>query len=102
MKQLFTLITLVCFSFGMANAQNASEKTTTSTRVKMESKESLKKVEGQPKKVEAAKIDKRVATVKRVDAANTSKAVMTEEQMKARAAEKAATAEPKVKKTGDK
>ena len=101
MKSIFTLFALVCFSFGMANAQN---KTTVATEkvTKVDSKETLKKAQAQPRKYDAAKIEKRAANVKRIDANNSKGTVITEEQAKIRAKENASKSENNVRKTNEK
>jgi len=92
MKNLFTLVVLVCFSFTMANAQNKAaakaEKVT-----KMESKEALKKAQPATKKIEAAQLEQKRTNVRRIDANNSKGIVLTEEQKKARTKENAAKAD---------
>ena len=92
MKNLFTLVVLVCFSFTMANAQNKAaakaEKVT-----KMESKEALKKAQPAAKKIEAAQLEQKRSNITRLDASKTKKIVLTEEQKKAITKERAVKAD---------
>lgn len=84
MKNLFTLIALLCFTSGMVNAQDkAAFKPERITKI--ESKETLKASQIQPKKTDIAKIERRAANVKRIDSNNSKGIILTEEQVKARA-----------------
>ena len=76
MKKLFTLSVLICFSFGMANAQDKTE--IKAERItKIESKEALKKAQVKPKKIDAAKIEQRSTTGHHVDSQNSKNVVRT-------------------------
>jgi hypothetical protein len=88
MKNLFTLVVLICFSFTAANAQDKvavkAERVT-----KVESKEALKKAQVQPKTIDAATLEQKRANVTRLDANNAKKMVLTQEQKEAVTREKA-------------
>jgi hypothetical protein len=101
MKNLFTLVVLICFSFTAANAQDKTavkaEKVT-----KIESKDSLKKAQPQLKKVDAAKIERRRTNVTRIDANNSQGIILTEEQKKARTKATAVKAHGEIQKREEK
>jgi hypothetical protein len=101
MKKIFTLSVLVCFSFGIATAQNkAAVKAETATKV--ESKEALTKAQVQPKKIDAVKIEQRASTVKRIDANNSRGIVLTQEQVETRAKKSAVKAKNNLRKADEK
>ena len=89
MKNLFTLSILVCFSIGMATAQNKVSSKPEKVN-KVESKDALKKAQVQSKKMDAETFKSKRAAGIRFDANNPKKIVLTKEQrnaiMKAREA----------------
>jgi hypothetical protein len=74
MKNVFTLVVLICFSFTAANAQDkAAVKAERVTKV--ESKEVLKKAQAQPKKIDAATFKTKRANMTHIDS-QTSKGTL--------------------------